>query len=326
MIRTILTLLVCLVGLSETGAQAQTVELQSREITQWKSVYGEVEPKDLIPARARIGGTLVTLSVSAGDRVEEGQEIARVEDDKLNFSLAAIDAQLAGLHNQLDTAQSDLDRGVSLSDRGVITAQRFEQLQTQVDVLKNQILSTEAERLGIEQRVTEGAVTSPVSGIVLSVPVAKGSVINPGETVARVAGGGVFLRLALPERHAGDLKLGDTIRVGQGDAESLGTLVKIYPLIEGGRVLADVDVPGLDDRFVGRRVPVRLPLGTRQVLAVPQAAVIARAGLDFVAIETTDGVLERTVVPGQVIVQDGATYIEILSGLRAGDQVVTGHE
>ena len=38
-----------------------------------------------------------------------------------------------------------------------------------------------------------------------------------------------------------------------------GRLAKIYPQIENGRVLADVEVADLDDRFIGRRVPVRLP-------------------------------------------------------------------
>ncbi|NHX27787.1 biotin/lipoyl-binding protein, partial [Escherichia coli] len=174
-------------------ARAEVIELAPVAVIDWKAVYGEVEPRDLIPARARIGGTVIVLEVTEGDAVAAGQRIAVVEDDKLSFQLEAIDAQLGALQNQLDTARTDLERGESLRERGVITVQNLDQLRTAVNVLDNQIRSTQAQRLVIEQQVAEGAVLSPVDGVVLAVPVARGSVINPGEQVAQIGGGGVFL-------------------------------------------------------------------------------------------------------------------------------------
>jgi multidrug efflux pump subunit AcrA (membrane-fusion protein) len=286
-------------------ARAEILELRPQAITEWKAVYGEVEPRDLIPARARIGGTVVDLDVTEGDMVAAGARVAVVADDKLTFQRDAIDAQLGSLRTQLVTARADLLRGESLRERGVITVQRLEQLQTAVDVLDGQIKGAEAERLVIEQQVAEGAVLSPVAG---------------------VGGGGVFLRLALPERHAATLVVGDEIAIGTDGDGQTGRLAKVYPQIKGGRVLADVEVAGLDDRFVGRRVPVRLPVGTRQALLVPKGAVTHRAGLDFVTVETSAGAVQRAVVPGQELMRDGAVWLEILSGLRAGDKVVRGDE
>ncbi len=321
------TLVILLAGaLAGTTADAEVLELQPVPVTEWKPVYGEVEPQDLIPARTRIGGTLVELSVSAGDTVQAGARIARVEDDKLLFRLDAIDAQLGALRAQLQTARTELARGQSLSERGVITQQRLDQLQSSVDVLENRIKSAEAERLGVQQQVTEGNVLSPVEGVVLSVPVAQGSVVTPGETVAQIAGGGVFLRLALPERHAPNLTVGEDIEIGTGAGGRTGTLVKVYPRIEGGRVLADVEVEGLNDRFIGRRVPVRLPVARRPALLVPKTAVEIRAGLDFVTVQSDGEQQERVVVPGEVVMRDGTPWVEILSGLSAGDMVVIADE
>ena len=307
---------------------AETLTLAPQVVPLWKPVYGEVEPRDLIPARARIGGTITELSVTEGDEVAEGAEIGRVVDEKLAFQLEGLDAQLAGLQRQLDTARTELERGVSLRERGVITQANLDQLQTAVDVLDNQIRSVEAQKLGIDQQVTEGAVLSPVSGVILSVPVARGSVIGGGETVAQVAGGGVFLRIALPERHAGGLDLGADIQVGHAGEETTGTIVKVYPEVSGGRVLVDVEVQGLDDRFIGRRVPVRLPVGQREALMVPLGMVERRAGLDFVTVagEGDHGAYERIVVPGETYMVDGEPHVEILSGLVAGDVVVSDHE
>jgi RND family efflux transporter MFP subunit len=287
-----------------------------------------VEPRNLVPARARIGGTVTQLEVTEGNTIEAGTRIAVVEDEKLAFRLESIDAQLGALRSQLDTAQSELTRGESLRERGVITVQRLEQLQSAVDVLQNQIKSAEADRLGVQQQVAEGEVLSPVSGVVLSVPVTKGSYIAGGETVAQVGGGGVFLRLSLPERHAENLVVGDDIIVGtttEKTGES-GKLVKVYPLIEGGRVMADVEVADLDDRFVGLRVPVRLPVGKHDALLVPEAAVSRDAGLDFVTVMDRGNEVRRTVVPGSTVTRDGAQWVEILTGLQSGDKVVTPDE
>lgn len=321
-----LRLILTLVFLTGSGAYGDVFQLQPTSITEWKAVYGEVEPRDLVPARARIGGTIVALEVTEGDRVAEGARIAVVVDDKLVFQQEAVDAQLAGLTTQLATAQADLERGESLRERGVITVQRLDQLRTAVDVLENNIKSAQAERLVLEQRVAEGAVLSPVNGVVLSVPVARGSVINPGEPIAQIAGGGVFLRLALPERHADSLTEGDQIELGTQAGGAQGTLVKLFPQIEAGRVLADVEVPDLDARFIGRRLPVRVPVAQRAALMVPVAAVSQLGGLDFVTIETHGDQVRRTVVPGRTVMIDGHAHREILSGLRAGDMVVTPDE
>ncbi|PTW46158.1 efflux RND transporter periplasmic adaptor subunit [Rhodovulum kholense] len=306
------------------AAAAETV-LTPVEITEWKPVYGEVEARDRVPARSRIGGTVAELKVTEGDPVEAGQEIARIEDDKLTFQMRALDATLKALTAQLETARRDLDRGTALRERGVVTQQRLDQLATQVAELEGQIDSTAAQRRVIEQQVAEGAVLSPGSGLVLSVPISPGSVLVAGDTVAEIGGGGLFLRLAIPERHALALRQGDRIDVGTGHGQS-GRLVKIYPQIEGGRVLADVEVEGLDGRFVGRRVPVRLPVGTRRALLVPPGAVTHRGGLDFVAVAGPDGPVERAVVPGERLTHDRRDWVEILTGLEPGDRVVSPDE
>ncbi|WP_233192806.1 efflux RND transporter periplasmic adaptor subunit [Acidimangrovimonas sediminis] len=295
-------------------------------VTDWKAVYGEIEPKDDVPARARIGGTLVALTVTENDQVTAGQEIGHIVDQKLNYQLSSFDAQLKALNAQLTNAQAELKRGEELKARGVSTVQQLDQLQTQVDVLTNQIAATTAQRQVVVQQSDEGRVLAPISGKILTVPVAKGSVITPGETVAMVAGGGFFLRLAVPERHAPFLEQGATIQIETPEGATTGTLAKIYPLIQGGRVTADVEVRDLPDRFVGARVLVKLPVGKRQALMVPEAALITRLGLDYVTVAEDGGEVLRTVVPGSHDEIDGTKMVEILSGLEPGDRVVVAEK
>lgn len=320
MIRTLATALI--LSTISFEASAETLEpLEPVMITEWKSVYGRIEARDRIPARARIGGTLVRLSVTEGDAVAAGQDLAQIVDEKLDFQLRAIDGQLQALESQLSNAKTELERGQELLARGVTTAQRLDALRTQVDVLTNQIASTMAERRLVEQQAAEGTILAPAAGRILDVPVTEGAVILPGEPVAVIGGGGFFLRLAVPERHATRLSEGDRIEIEAGSATE-GRLARIYPQIENGRVIADVEVEGLPDAFVDARVLVRLPVDERPALMVPEAAVRSLSGLDFVTIEKDGAQIERAVVTGTH--RDG--MIEVLTGLDAGDRVVTNRE
>lgn len=317
-----IVILVAALAATAPSLAAEPFVLAPQDVPEWKAVYGRVEARDLVPARARIGGTVVELLVSEGDEVEAGARIAIVRDDKIDFQIAAIDAQLRALEAQLGRAQSELERGRSLVERGVITAQRLEQLSTDVDVTQNQIAATQAQRSVIVQQGEEGDVLAPASGRVLSVPLTKGAVIMPGEPVATIGGGGFFLRLAIPERHSAELEEGAPIRIVTAGEARQGRLAKIYPRIENGRVIADVEVEGLDDAFVDARVLVEVPVGMRSALLVPQAALATRAGLDFVRVMAGATEVERVVVPGETIMQDGKTHVEILTGLEAGDSVI----
>ncbi|MCW8843922.1 MAG: efflux RND transporter periplasmic adaptor subunit, partial [Rhodobacteraceae bacterium] len=262
----------------------------------------------------------VVINVEEGDSVTKGAVIATIRDEKLALQLDAVQAQIDALGSQLENARAELQRGQDLLERGVTTAQRLDALRTQVNVLENQIDATRAEKSVIEQRAAEGTVRAPLGGKVLDVPLTSGTVIMPGEVVAQIGGGGFFLRLAVPERHAAHLKEGAEIMVGENGSETTGRLAKIYPNIENGRVIADVDIADLNSDFVNARVLVRLPVGTREVVIVPEAALITRMGLDFVTITGPDGTpVQRTVVPGARSMRDGVAIVEILSGLNGGE-------
>jgi RND family efflux transporter MFP subunit len=314
-------------ALPAAGVLAAEEVVRPVAVVDSKAVYGRIESRFVVPARSRIGGTLVDLDVTEGSVVEAGRPIARVVDEKLALQLNAADARIRAASSQLDNAKVELERTTALLARGAATQQRVDQLRTQVDVLTNQMNQAEAERAVVLQQATEGSVVAPAAGRVLTVPIRRGSVVLPGEQVATIAAGGLFLRLAIPERHAPLLKAGATVEIGDGDSRlagqaTRGTIEKVYPQIESGRVIADVAVEGLPDRFVGERVLVRVPVATRQVLAVPDNAVILRAGIDFIRVATATGERDVAVVTGGLVDTPAGPRREILTGLRSGDRVI----
>jgi len=309
--------------LATASFAAETIRLDAVKIPEWKAVYGRVEARDSVSARARIGGTVVDLKVTEGDDVKAGDVIAVVKDDKIDFQIAAIEAQLLGLRASLENAQSELTRGEELIKLGVTTAQRLDALRTQVDVVRNQIAAAEAQRSVVVEQGKEGAVLAPADGKVLSVPVTKDAVIMAGEPVATIGGGGFFLRLAIPERHADLLRQDASIEIDSGNGhESTGRLAKIYPEIDNGRVIADVEVEDLPTAFVNKRLLVRVPVGERDALLLPVNALTNRFGVDYVTVRSGEGTAERAVVTAKPILHDGKEMTEILTGLAAGEEVL----
>ncbi|MCZ8183910.1 MAG: efflux RND transporter periplasmic adaptor subunit [Beijerinckiaceae bacterium] len=302
-------------------AMAAELELAPARIIETKAVVGRIEARDVIPARPRIGGTLVRLSVSEGDRIIEGQSIAMVIDDKLALQLRAAEARIRALGSEQANVQAEYERARTLLERGAGTQQRVDALRTQQDVIRNQITAAEADKAVIIQQASEGEVLAPVAGRVLKVPVTRGAVVMPGEQVALIAGGGFFLRLALPERHAAQLRMGAAVPITlEGGSRTEGKLVKIFPQIENGRVIADVELASIGDFFVGARVLAEVPVGERMALLVPKSAVTTRSGLDFITVLSPDGSRQVLVVLGQ---EQAGGRVEVLTGLQAGDRVVT---
>jgi RND family efflux transporter MFP subunit len=296
---------------------------------EFKAVFGQVESRDVVPARARLGGTIVSLAVEEGSAVPAGAVLATIVDDKLALQLQAGIANISSIQAQLDNAQTELARVKKLSDSGIATKAALDATQTQYDVVAGQLKAAQASKAVLEQQAAEGKVLAPAAGRVLSVPVTKGSVVMAGEPVAQLASGQYYLRLALPERHAPKLKEGAVVQVGAAvgatdDQQTAinGKMIKIYPQIEAGKVIADVQVDGLGDYFVGQRVLVRIPVDERQVISVPSGAVFTRHGIDYVKLSTPSGV-EVPVITGESFDAAGQTQVEILSGLAAGDKVAT---
>lgn len=308
-----------------TGAQTLTVE--QRTVADEKAVFATVESISVVPARSRIGGTVAQLHVREGDAVTRGQAIAVVDDEKLVLQLKSLDAQIEALQAQADQAQIDFDRTEGLVERGTLPRVKLDEARTALNVAQNGLRARTAERSVVQQHRTEGQVLAPQDGRVLKRVVAVGSVVLPGDPVVTIAQQDFKLRLRIPERHARFLKAGDRIRVDDAEFGEGGTrwgvIDLVYPQIEEGRVIADARVEGLGEYFVGDRLRVWISGGERSAFVIPSSYVKTRFGIDYVRLRRGEGTIDAPVQRGRdVPTPDLPTGLEILSGIRAGDELV----
>ncbi len=299
---------------------AEVLKVEPVQIEDRKVVFATVESVDRTVARARISGTLEELSVDEGDRVQEAQVLARVVDPKLELQRVAVEAQLKALDAERALAEVELKRARTLRKRNAVPQARVDEALAKFRVVNAQIAAEKARRDVILEQLEEGKVRAPVAGRILKVEVTEGMVIMPGEVIADLATEHYILRARLPERHARFIREGDRVLIGPrglapGRPIGEGKVIKVYPELEAGRVIADIDARGLGDYFVGERARIEVSTGKRTVYLVPPEYLGQRYGVDYVHLKGGEEVIVQRGLP-----RDGR--IEILAGLEPGDELL----
>ncbi len=307
---------------------ADVVTVAVTSVDDPKEVLATVESVRTPLARTRIGGTLQSVAVVEGDAVKKGDVLAVVVDTKLKLQLTAATARISALEAKLDLIKTEYDRVKQLRSTGAAPQSRLDDAETQMVVTQAEIAAARAEKSVIEEQVVEGKVLAPDDGRVLKVSAVAGQVVMPGEPVATLAIANYILKLRLPERHARFMHDGDEVLIaGRGldrtsEAHmSKGKIVRVYPELDQGRVVADAEAGMIGDYFVGERVSVFVATGKRDTIVVPASAVINREGLTFVRLEGRGEVPVQTGAPRPVAEGD-TVGVEILTGLKVGDKVV----
>jgi HlyD family secretion protein len=284
-------------------------------------------------------GRLVYLGVVEGDRVREGQVIARVEDSDVRAQLAQAQAQLAMSRADLRDAERSLAREKMLLDSNFTSQATYDGAEARLDRVKAGIAVSQAALQSAEVALENTVIRAPFDGTVLT----KNA--DVGEVVAPLAGGAFSksavvtvadLRSLQVEADVAESNL-EAISPGQPveivldaypDVRYPGYVAKIVPTADRAKATVQVKVAfrSYDSRvlpemsakvhFLPR--PSRVAVDTQPVLVVPGTAVVERNGRDVVFVVEGGRAVE---VPVQVGRQVGSSVV-IREGLRPGVQVV----
>lgn len=288
--------------------------LAPADTVDWQDVSAEIATVDQAQVVARIPGILTTLSVREGDLVSKGQPIGRIVDSQLGYQSGAYGAQAAAAQAQAAQAAGELERVRFLYQNGVYAKARLEQAQAAASAAQAQVRAARAQQAAVGAVAGQGVVVAPASGRVLRADVPAGAPVAPGMAIAVITAGPTIVRLEMPESLAGKVHAGSRVMApGLGT----GTVAKVYPSVNAGKVSADVNMPGIDNKLIGRRVAARVETGLRKALLVPASYVTTRFGIDYVTVVARDG--SATQVPVQTAPAAEPGKVELLSGAAAGD-------
>src|SRR6185437_14628741 len=266
-----------------TAPTGERLTVQITQIPQIKPLAGEITTRKQAEALARIPGILLDLKVREGDEVTKGELIGRIVERRLDYEANASAAQIAAAEAQATNARAALTRVKYLYDRGFYAKARLDEAEALARAADAEVRAARAQHSASASLAGEGAVIAPGTGRVLHADVPPGSPVTEGMSVATITAGAPVVRLDVPQSLVNQVLVGTRVTLMDGSELNgrQGNVVQVYPAISGGRVRADVEVPGVAADFVGRRVSANVEVGSRAGITLPRKFVSTRFGVDY---------------------------------------------
>ena len=288
------------------------------------------DPERVAAVGARISGRIRHLYQLEGDAIHAGDLLADIESAELGKAQASLVALRARAH----AATTNEKREKQLAELG-ISSKRDAELAWDVAVRARAELSAAEQRVRVMAGTPVGnalgilSVRSPIGGRIIERNVWRGQRIDPTQTLFRVADlSRLWVQLAVFERQIATIRPGnrvDLFPAGAGGETLVGVVDHIGDVIavdtRTAQVRVVIDHPPIVLR-PGQSLLARIHLSVRSgpSLVVPRSSVTNIDGNRTVFVyHAPDGIEPRTVLVGG---RDGER-VEILSGLRAGENVVT---
>jgi len=319
---------------------------------------GQVGAVQLVSVGAQVSGQILKLHVGLGQTVKQGDPIAEIDsttqNDELNTSKARLEsyrAQLDARKVALKVAKAKYEREKLLRRTDATSRENLENAESAwadaraaVAELESQVVQAEIAVNTAETNVGYTRITAPLNGTVVSVPVEQGQTVNANQTTPTIVQIADLSRMEI------------RIEIAEGDITRIkpGMEVEYTILSEPDQVFSavlDSLDPGLTTLSDGSYDPsssadsavyyyanaivpnengrLRIGMTTQNTILVAQAdnvllapgiAVEKRQGRSFVRVLLPDGKVEEREV--KLGVAD-AMNVEVLSGLNAGDRVIT---
>jgi len=316
---------------ASTTVTTVTRDVQASMVTMTESVTtsGTIEPQQQADLSFSSSGTVNVVSVAVGDTVVAGQALASIDTTDL---LSSVDSAQAAV----DAAQSDYDTAVSSGVSAQITAAKST-LATKQNALTN-----------AQSALSAGTLTAPFDGTVAVVSMSVGDSVGSGGSGNSGSGAGGNSGLGSSSSSSSDVitvitsnLYSVTTSVGASDVTKIskGMDVQVTPNGSSGQLAGTVTSVGIiassstssgasfpvtinitdpqQGLYAGVTASVDITTSSRQVLAVPSAAISLDQGQSTVQLKTDQAVTTTNVTTGE----SSNSMTEITDGLQQGDTV-----
>ena len=308
-------------------------------------ITGKIEPRNEVNVKPQISGIIAELMKQPGDRVEQGEVIAKVKviPDMGQLSSAESRVRLADIN--LKQVETDYARTKNLHDQKLVSDEDYEKARQQLKQAQEEkaaaVDALQVVRDGVSKSNASASSTlirSTISGIILDIPVKVGNSVinsntfNDGTTIATVANmNDLIFRGNIDETEVGQLAIGVPMKITIGALQDLqfdAVLEYISPKATESNganqfeIKAAVVVPSDGKIRSGYSANAEIILAKAdKVLTIPESAIEFSGDSTFVYVIKGEGKnknYNRTYV--ETGLSDGVN-IEIKKGITAKDKV-----
>lgn len=142
---------------------------------------GQIEPAQQTEAAFEFGGVVTEIAVDEGDRVAEGEAIARLDRRLLEAEARRLRAQRAALAAQAELARRTADRRSRLNQQGFASDQALDQAALDLDSLTARIAEIDAALAAVAIRLEKAVLRAPFDGRVSARHADVGAAVANGQ-------------------------------------------------------------------------------------------------------------------------------------------------
>jgi RND family efflux transporter MFP subunit len=276
---------------------------------------------------AQVAGNVLTLAVKAGDRVKNGQVIARIDARDAQAGLLRAQAGVAEARAQWRNAQITTQRTRDLRAQGFISQSALDVADTQSQAAQANLKQAQAAQTQATLAHGFTTVTAPFDAVVLTTQVESGDLATPGRPVATVyAPGAMRAVVQVPSSRAALARDARQLMVQLPDGRAFEPTARTVlpsadPVSQTVEWRLDLPSSALAGLLPGQTVQVRFAAasaGPTAPIVVPSAAVLRRSELTAVYVVQGDRFVLRAVRTG---VDRGASGTDVHAGLKPGERI-----
>ncbi len=277
---------------------------------------GTLRANESVALTASVAETVSVLHFDDGDRVEAGQLL-------VEMTSAEEQAQLREARAREREAESQYRRVASLAKQGTAS-------QSLLDERSRERQTARAQLVAIESRLSDRIVKAPFAGVMGLRNISVGALVEPGDLIATLDDDSVLkLDLSVPSVYLATLEPGLPIVAktrAYGERQFSGELRGIDSRVDPvtRSVVARVVLPN-EERLLkpGLLMQVTLKKNPRTALVVPESALMPTGREQFVLVAAPEGEGLKAERRQVTIGSRRPGVVEIVSGLEAGEQVIT---
>ncbi|HTR04508.1 MAG TPA: efflux RND transporter periplasmic adaptor subunit [Thermoanaerobaculia bacterium] len=172
-----------------TTAKVEKVDLVSKV-----TANGKIQARNKVDMSALVMGQIVNLAVKEGDHVKKGQLLLQIDRVQLAAQAQGREASLAAMRHDLDAARanaiqakSDYERARQNFQAKILAEADYQKAKSALDAAEATLAATEqrmnstsADLVASRDSLSKTTVTSPIDGLVTSLPIKEGEVTVVG--------------------------------------------------------------------------------------------------------------------------------------------------
>jgi RND family efflux transporter MFP subunit len=310
------------VSTSEKNPPGAVVEVRLIRLPLVETAVGTIRPVHETTIGAKLLARVVEVNLKAGQFVNAGDVLVRLDDVDLRAKRGQAEAVLTAAEAARAQAEAEVIRSADLLKSRAVSQQENERAGTALKSADADLNRAKESINEIRATLDWATIRSPRQGIVIDKKVDVGDMVSPGQMVATMFDPKRMQLVAnVRDALALRLKVGQPIQVQieNFNKQCTGTISEIVPEAESSSRSFQVKVTGPcpDGIYSGMFGRILIPLDDEQVLVVPRQSVISIGQLNLVNVVTQGAVSRRAVRLGRTVGED----VEVLSGLREGEFV-----